>query len=56
MEVSVDRKLRKMLQNLNGQRRTISEIHDWAEAMIADSLFEENPELRNERNNHVKHE
>ena len=49
----VDRKLRKMLKDLNEQRRNEFEIHDWAEAMIADALFEENPELQR-NNNHAE--
>ena len=52
----VDRKLRKMLKDLNEQRRNDFEVHDWAEAMIADSLFEENPELRGVNNNHAEDE
>ena len=41
----VDRKLRVMLKDLNEQRRNEFEIHDWAKTMIADELFNNNPEF-----------
>ena len=41
----VDRKLRVMLKDLNEQRRNEFEFHDWAQTMIADELFTNNPEF-----------
>eukprot|EP00943_MAST-04B_sp_MAST-4B-sp1_P005572 g5572.t1 len=42
----VDRKLRVMLKDLNEQRRNEFEFHDWAQTMIADELFTNNPEFQ----------
>ena len=42
-------KLRVMLKDLNEQRRNEFEIHDWAKTMIADELFNNNPEFEEYR-------